>query len=73
MITQVVDGSPADKAGITTGSSLQSVNGTKITSSTNLADVIRVLEPGQRVKVEWTTPAGDAKSADITLGASPIN
>lgn len=73
VITQVVEDSPAGKAGIEVGSTLTSVNGTKITSSTNLADVIRVLEPGQQVKVEWTTPDGDAKSADVTLGASPIN
>ena len=73
MITQVVSGSPADKAGIEVGSTLKSVDGKSITSSTNLADVIRVLEPGQRVKVEWTTPGGASKSAEVTLGASPIN
>jgi S1-C subfamily serine protease len=72
-ITAVVSGSPADKAGVTAGSRLIAVNGTTIKSSTNLATVIRALEPGQQVVIEWTAPNGAQRQATVTLGSSPVN
>jgi S1-C subfamily serine protease len=72
-ITEVVAGSPAAKAGITSGSRLTKVGDTAIKASTNLATVIRALEPGQQVSIEWTTPNGTQKSATVTLGNSPVN
>jgi S1-C subfamily serine protease len=72
-ITTVVEGSPADRAGVTAGSRLTRVGDTTIRSSTNLANVIRALEPGARVTIEWTAPNGSHKEATVTLGSSPVN
>jgi len=72
-ITQVVAGSPADKAGVVSGSKLTKVGDTTIKASANLATVIRALEPGQQVTIEWTTPGGTHKTATVTLGSSPVN
>lgn len=72
-ITQVTTDSPADKAGITAGSTLIGVGDTTITGDTNLATVIRALEPGDTVKVSWITPEGKRKSANVTLTESPSN
>jgi S1-C subfamily serine protease len=72
-ITTVVAGSPADQAGVTAGSRLTRVGDTTIRSSTNLANVIRALEPGARVTIEWTAPNGSHKEATVTLGSSPVN
>lgn len=72
-ITEVVDGSPADQAGVTAGSRLTMVGDTTIRRSTNLATVIRALEPGQQVTIEWTAPNGSQKQATVTLGSSPVN
>lgn len=72
-ITQVVAGSPADKAGVVSGSKLTRVGDTTIKASTNLATVIRALEPGQQVTIEWTAPNGTHKTATVTLGSSPVN
>ncbi|MFT4108925.1 trypsin-like peptidase domain-containing protein [Propionicimonas sp.] len=72
-ITDVVAGSPADKAGVTAGSRLTKVGDTTIKASTNLATVIRAMEPGQKVTIEWTAPNGTHKSATVTLGSSPVN
>jgi S1-C subfamily serine protease len=72
-ITQVVAGSPADKAGVVSGSKLTKVGDTTIKASANLATVIRALEPGQQVAIEWTTPSGTHKTATVTLGSSPVN
>jgi S1-C subfamily serine protease len=72
-ITQVVAGSPADNAGVVSGSKLTKVGDTTIKANANLATVIRALEPGQQVTIEWTTPSGTHKTATVTLGSSPVN
>ena len=72
-ITQVVAGSPADQAGVVAGSKLTKVGDTTIKASANLATVIRALEPGQQVTIDWTTPNGTHRTATVTLGSSPVN
>ena len=72
-ITEVVAGSPAAQAGVTAGSHLTKVGDTTIKAGTNLATVIRAMEPGQQVTIEWTAPNGTRKSATVTLGSSPVN
>ena len=72
-ITQVVSGSPAGEAGVTAGSRLTKVGDTTITAGTNLATVIRALEPGEKVTIEWTSASGRAEKATVTLGSSPVN
>ncbi len=72
-ITDVVSGSPADKAGVVAGSRLTKVGDTTIRARTNLATVIRALEPGDQVTIEWTAPNGKQHSATVTLGSSPVN
>ena len=72
-VTQVVDGSPADKAGVTTGSTMTKVGDTTITADTNVASVIRALEPGQQTTIAWITPSGTAKQATVTMASSTVN
>ncbi len=72
-ITGVVSGSPAAKAGVVAGSRLTQVGDTTIKASTNLATVIRALEPGQQVSIEWIAPNGTRHTATVTLGSSPVN
>lgn len=72
-VTEVVAGSPSDQAGMKAGGRLTQVGDTSITASTNLANVIRTLEPGQRVTIHWITTAGTTKEATVTLGSSPVN
>ena len=72
-ITEVVADSPAAKAGVKAGSTLTRVGDTTIKASTNLATVIRALEPGQQVSIEWTASNGSQKEATVTLGSSPVN
>lgn len=72
-VTTVSSGSPAAKAGITTGSRITRVGDTKIVARINVANVIRATEPGSKVKIWWTSPSGKAKSATVTMGSSPVN
>lgn len=73
LITEVVSDGPAAQAGIEVGSTLTKVGDDEIRGNTNLATVIRALEPGDTVSVEWLTPSGDSRQATATLGASPVN
>ena len=72
-ITEVTEGSPAAEAGVKAGSILTQVGDVQITANTNVAMVIRSLEPGQQVTIAWTTPSGSQKQATVTMGSSPVN
>lgn len=72
-ITDVVADSPADRVGIQAGSTLTRVGDTRIDQDTNLATVIRALEPGDDVTVAWITPSGQPREAAVTLESSPVN
>jgi len=69
----VVDGSAAAKAGLVAGDSVTSVNGTAVTSSTQLAQVMAGLEPGQHVKLTWADSSGSSHIATVTLGTGPAD
>ncbi|MDR1768560.1 MAG: trypsin-like peptidase domain-containing protein [Propionibacteriaceae bacterium] len=73
MVTYVDPDSPAAQIGMEVSSTLTKIGDTQITSDTNLAMVIRELEPGARVDVTWYTPQGEQKTATATLGESATN
>ncbi len=72
-VAGVVSGSPAEKAGITEGSRLTKIGDTTLTEKTNVAAVIRAVEPGQQVTIWWVTASGKSKHATLTAGASQVN
>jgi S1-C subfamily serine protease len=72
-IQEIAKDSPADQAGIAPGSTLTQVDSTEVRGDTNLANVIRALEPGTVVQVTWIDPSGVEHSAAVTLGSSPVN
>ncbi|HEU4625966.1 MAG TPA: DegQ family serine endoprotease [Steroidobacteraceae bacterium] len=51
LVSQVVEGSPADKAGIKTGDVITSVNGQNVKSNTELRNAIGMLRVGDKVDV----------------------
>jgi len=51
LVSQVVEGSPADKAGIKTGDVITSVNGLNVKSNTELRNAIGMLRVGDKVDV----------------------
>ncbi|HET9691922.1 MAG TPA: trypsin-like peptidase domain-containing protein, partial [Acidimicrobiales bacterium] len=70
-VSSVIAGSPADKAGITGGDTITAVDGTPISSSTDLTNTLRSHHPGDSVNVTWTDQSGASHSAAITLAAGP--
>ncbi|MEP7244967.1 MAG: DegQ family serine endoprotease [Gammaproteobacteria bacterium] len=51
LVSQVIDGSPADKAGIRTGDVITSVNGQNVKSNTELRNAIGLVRVGDKVEV----------------------
>jgi S1-C subfamily serine protease len=51
LVSQVVEGSPADKAGVRTGDVITSVNGQNVKSNTELRNAIGMLRVGDKVDV----------------------
>jgi S1-C subfamily serine protease len=71
LIVAVVPGDPADQAGLTAGSVVTSVNGTRVTSSTTLGPALHVHKPGERVTVGWVDPNGTKHTTEIRLTTGP--
>lgn len=72
-IAGVLVGSPAATAGLTAGDTITAVNGTVITSGSQLSSLFGTHRPGDSVTLSWTDTAGAAHSAAATLIAGPAN
>jgi len=71
-ILQVVTGGAADKAGITSGSTLTSLDGTTLTSPDQLTSILSTHKPGDNVQAGWKDRAGRTHTATVTLGVAPL-
>ena len=67
-VTQVLANTPAAKAGLKTGDSITSVNGTKTPTSSVLGTVLAGLKPGQTVKLTVMHQNGTTATVSLTLG-----
>ncbi|NUQ89066.1 MAG: PDZ domain-containing protein, partial [Glycomyces artemisiae] len=68
-LATIVDGSPADDAGLEDGDLLTSFDGTRVTENTQLIALIRKLAPGTVVTVVYERD-GEEHSAQVTLEAA---
>ncbi|MFT2690991.1 S1C family serine protease [Clavibacter zhangzhiyongii] len=69
----VVDGSGAAKAGLAQGDVVTSVDGKAVTSASDLSAAISAHEPGDSVRLGWTTAAGAAKTTTVALTEGPVS
>jgi S1-C subfamily serine protease len=68
----VVQGTPADSAGLARGDVITSVAGARITSATDLTAELDQHHPGDKVKVVWTDVSGKSHSASVKLATGPV-
>jgi S1-C subfamily serine protease len=61
----------AAKAGITPGSTITSINGVTITSSTALTKLMVQYQPGDKIDVTWIDSSGATHHGTLTLGSGP--
>lgn len=73
-VASVVSGGPAATAGLSRGDTITSLDQTSITSHAVLSEVLAGKEPGDRVTMTWLDgSSGARRSAEVTLGSSPMN
>jgi S1-C subfamily serine protease len=72
-VSGLLDGGPAAQAGVTEGSQITSVNGTRISSADKLHQVLSAKKPGQRVTIGWTDESGSSHTATVALGTGPAD
>ncbi|HTT88554.1 MAG TPA: trypsin-like peptidase domain-containing protein [Acidimicrobiales bacterium] len=70
-VSNVVGGTPAQKAGIVSGDVVTKFAGHTITSDDQLTNLLVPYHPGQTATITWVTPAGATHSATITLASGP--
>jgi len=73
LVYQIIDGDPADKAGMTAGSRITAVDGKTVTNSTTLKTVLSGYKPGQSVSVTWTDSGGQSHTANVNLTQGPAD
>jgi len=71
VIAGVVQGAPADDAGLEAGDTITSFGGQKVTSPTSLQLLIRQATPGKAYRITWIDQFGSAGSATIRPLAGP--
>lgn len=72
VISQVSEGSAAADAGLKAGDVITAVNGTAVSSASEVADAIKALAVGDEVTIDVTRD-GETVSVTATLGAYPSN
>jgi S1-C subfamily serine protease len=71
LIADVVDGGPADSAGIEAGDVVTALAGRRVTAPTALSGIILTKKPGMRISVAWIDGAGQSRTATVTLASGP--
>jgi S1-C subfamily serine protease len=71
VIAGVVQGGPADQAGLTAGDTITSFGGQRVTSPTSLQLLIRQATPGTAYRITWIDQFGSAGSATVRPVSGP--
>jgi S1-C subfamily serine protease len=73
LVTGVVTGYPAAKAGLVAGDVITAVDGTAVSSSEGLHNAMQSRKPNSTVRLTWTDRSGASHSATLTLVAGPAD
>ena len=64
-------GTPAAAAGLTDGDVITALNGTAVTSGTQISEGLISLHPGDKISVTWTDTSGQSHTTTLTLATGP--
>ena len=72
VVVQAVEpNTPAASAGITAGDTITSVDGSSVSSQSDLTAIIGAKHPGDVVRVTWVDQSGDQQTASVKLATNP--
>ena len=70
-VSGVVSGSPAAQAGLAAGDVIASVDGTTVSSASQLTDLIGSHHPGDKVQITWSDQSGSTQTETVQLASGP--
>jgi S1-C subfamily serine protease len=70
-VQEVIPNTPAASTGLVAGDVITAINGTSVTTTTGLAEVIQTLHAGQSIQVSYVDQNGTQSSLTLTLGSGP--
>jgi S1-C subfamily serine protease len=71
VVTEVTDGTPADRAGIAANSVITAIDGRGVSTMGELGVAIHRHGPGEQIRVTWVDPNGSQHTATVRLVAGP--
>ncbi len=71
VVVAVMPGLPADRAGLTAGDVIVSINGNAVTSPSGIQALLEPYHPGDRISIGWQDPSGQAQTATVVLATGP--
>jgi S1-C subfamily serine protease len=71
VVRQVLQGSPAERAGLDSGDVITKVAGHKISSPNGLTNALLGYAPNAKVTLEWVDISGATRHATVTLAVGP--
>jgi S1-C subfamily serine protease len=73
LLQQVYPGEAAARAGMVVGDVVTAVNGTQVTTLTQLKSLISAHDPGAKLSVTYTDQSGTSHTVTVTLGDGPAD
>jgi S1-C subfamily serine protease len=70
-VAGTLSGSVAAQGGVQTGDVITALDGTSITSASDLSAALEGHHPGDTVQLTWTDTSGQSHTASITLASGP--
>ena len=71
VVSQVLANSAAGQAGVVSGDTIVSVDGSPVNSPTDLSNLLEPRHPGDTVRLQWTDQSGQTHTASVKLGSGP--
>jgi S1-C subfamily serine protease len=73
LISSVVSGSAAAKAGLQQGDVITGVDGHQVSQASDLTSLLQGHHPGDKVSITWTDQSGSSHTSTVALGSGPAN
>ena len=70
-IENVITDTPAATSGLTAGDTITALDGKRVSSPTDLTELMLAKHPGEKVTLTYQTQAGAQQTATVTLSSGP--